>query len=190
MFEGTAENIASVLAMIVGVALALSTALGSLVTYLVEAVKATGLIKDGYAGLVAIGVGIALGMGLTGLTDLLASEPYSLGTMLLLGAFVGAIVGAGGISQYKASAMVNTDPAYTEGLADGKAEQTNIPTMQDLDTVASAAFEAKAFVDEVKQAAAIEHQRMMSQPNAEPAGMDTRPTGVEQMRARAQQVPL
>jgi hypothetical protein len=145
MFDGTAENIAGVLALIVGVSLALSTALGPLVTYLVEAVKATGLVKDGYAGLVSVAVGMLLGIGLTALTDMLASEPYSLGVMVLLGAFVGAIVGAGGISQYKASGSVNT-----------KNDRT------DLDTVASAAFEAKAFVDDVKAAKARETRGMVS----------------------------
>jgi hypothetical protein len=183
MFEGTAENIASVLAMIVGVSLALGTALGPLVTYLVEAIKATELIKDGYSGLVAVGVGMLLGMGLTGLTDLMAAEPYSLGTMLLLGAFVGAIMGAGGIRQYKASASINTKPALEQGLAEGRAERTNFVTYQDLDKVAGPAFEAKQFVDDVKAAAAQEHRARMSPP--EPASMDTRPTGVEQMRARA-----
>lgn len=170
MFEGTAENIASVLAMIVGVALALSTALGALVTYLVEAIKATGLVKDGYSGLVAIAVGMLLGMGLTSLTDLMAAEPYSIGVMILLGAFVGAIVGAGGISQYKASGSVNTGP-----------ERTDLATMADLDRVAQAAFEAKGFVDEVKVQAQAEAERMRT----ELAKHDTQETAMVQRRAPA-----
>lgn len=126
MDSNAVENMAAVIAVIVGFSLALSQALGGLLTYLVEAIKATGKIRDGYSGLVAIGLGILLGVGLGALVNAMADEPYDLLTMLLVGAFAGALMAAGSVKTFKAMGAVNTMPAYTEGLHVG--QQNTQPT--------------------------------------------------------------
>lgn len=126
MDSNAVENMAAVIAVIVGFSLALSQALGGLLTYLVEAIKATGRIRDGYSGLVAIVLGVVLGVGLGALVNAMADEPYDLLTMLLVGAFAGALMAAGSVKTFKAMGAVNTMPAYSEGLAAGR--QTPQPT--------------------------------------------------------------
>lgn len=141
MDQQAAENIAVVVGIVVAVSLALTQAVGGLVTYLVEAVKGTGLVKDGYSGVVAIVIGMLLGMGLTGLADGMAEESYSLGTLLLLGAFAGALMAAGSVKTFKAMGDVNTTASYSEGLAHGErvanatSQRTDMATMTDLDNV-------------------------------------------------------
>lgn len=126
MDSQAAENIALVIGIIVAVSLALTQAMGGLVMYLVEAIKQTGKVRDGYSGIVAVVVGVLLGMGLAGLADGMAAEPYGLGTMLLLGAFAGALMAAGAVKTYKASGDVNTTGAFSEGMAAGElAASTN-----------------------------------------------------------------
>jgi hypothetical protein len=120
MDQQAAENIAVVVGIVVAVSLALTQAMGGLVTYLVEAIKGTGKVKDGYSGIVAILIGMLLGMGLTGLADGMADEGYSLGTMLLLGAFAGALMAAGSVKTFKAMGDINTDGSYDQGFAHGE----------------------------------------------------------------------
>lgn len=114
------QNIAVVVGLIVAFSLALTQAMGGLLTYLVEAVKATGLIKDGWSGVVAIVCGILMGTALAALADGMAVEPYGLRIMLLVGAFAGALMAAGSIKTFKAMGSVNTSAAYSEGLAHGE----------------------------------------------------------------------
>lgn len=122
---GAAENIATVLASIVAVSLVLTQVLGGLVVYLVEAIKATGKVKEGYSGLVALVVGMGLGMGLGGLTDRMADDGFSLTTMLLMGAFAGALMAAGAVKTYKAMGEVN--PKHSEIVVD--ASQLDLEAM-------------------------------------------------------------
>lgn len=111
------QSVAVALAAIVAVSLALSQALGGLLTYLTEAIKSTGKVPDGYAGVVALVLGVILGATLGVLANSMATQSYGWGTMLGLGAFAGAIVAAGAVKSYKAMGDVNTGavaPARTD----------------------------------------------------------------------------
>lgn len=101
-------NMGAVLAAIVTVSLALTQAIGPLVMYLTEAIKATGKIRDGWSGLVALIVGVAIGSALGWLTDAFANESYGTWAMVGLGAFAGAMMAAGAVKTYKAVGEVNT----------------------------------------------------------------------------------
>lgn len=117
MDNHAAQNIAITLAAIVGIGLALSPALGPLVMYLVEAIKGTGKVPAGYGGIVAIVIGVLIGAGLGALTDAMAEDSYSIGVMIALGAFAGALMASGAIREYKAAGDVNTTPAMVAGKA-------------------------------------------------------------------------
>lgn len=129
MDQDAAKNLAVVLAAVVGVSLALVQAVGPLLVYLTEAVKATGRIREGYSGIVALVLGIGLGASLGWLTDSLATdERVGTSTMVGLGAFGGALMAAGAIKTYKAMGDVNTQAAP---------ERTDMATMADLDAAVS-----------------------------------------------------
>jgi len=113
MDNTSVENMGQVLAIIVTVSLALMQAVGPLVMYITEAIKATGKVKDGWSGLVALIVGIAIGAGLGGLTDALAAESYDRWALVGVGAFAGALMAAGAIKTYKAVGEVNTKATPT-----------------------------------------------------------------------------
>lgn len=115
-----ADQIGAVLAIVVGASLALSVALGSLLSYLTESVKRTGLVPTGYGGLLALGISMLLGVTLAALTALMTDTGYGFGTMLLLGAFAGAVMAAGAVKEYQASADLNTAPAWQGGFASGQ----------------------------------------------------------------------
>jgi hypothetical protein len=114
------QNLALVIGIIVAFSLALTQAMGGLLTYLVEAIKATGKVAEGWAGVVAIFLGILIGGVLAAIADGLAEEPYGLGTMLMVGGFAGALMAAGSIKTFKAMGQVNTSAAFSEGLAAGE----------------------------------------------------------------------
>ena len=156
-----AEQIALVVGVVVAVSLALSQALGGMLTYLTEAIKATGHVPEGYGGIVAMALGILLGMALGGLSDLMAEDSYGMGTMLLLGAFAGALVAANSVKTFKAMGEVNTTPAFAQGRALGAemSHRTDVATMDDLDRALMQAnplkhpevAKAVRFVHEVEQ---------------------------------------
>lgn len=108
-------EMAAALALIVGTSLALSAALGDLVTYLTEAIKQTGYVPEGMSGLVALAIGIVLGVLVGALTGQIADTSYSTLTLMLLGAFAGMLMGASGIKSYKAAGEMNTTSAFIEG---------------------------------------------------------------------------
>lgn len=115
MDSEAAQSIAVVLAAVVAVSLTLSQVLGGLLVYLTEAIKATGKVRDGWAGVVSLILGVLLGVALAGLADMMSPEnTYSLGAMLLLGAFAGALMAAGAVKTYKAMGDVN--PQASSGL--------------------------------------------------------------------------
>lgn len=112
MGNNAAENLGIVLAAIVGVSLALTQAVGPLLVYLTEAIKRTGKVKDGYAGVVTLVLGMVLGGALGGLTDAMSeADSYGFGTMVALGVFGGALMAAGAVKTYKAMGDVNTKTA-------------------------------------------------------------------------------
>lgn len=108
MGNNAAENLGIVLAAIVGVSLALTQAVGPLLVYLTEAIKSTGKVKDGYAGVVTLILGMVIGGALGGLTDAMSeADSYSFSTMVALGVFGGALMAAGAVKTYKAMGDVN-----------------------------------------------------------------------------------
>jgi hypothetical protein len=113
MGELEVESMAMALGAIITVSLALTQALGGLLMYLVEAIKATGKVREGWAGIVALIMGMVLGGALGGLTDAVADESMSVGTLMGLGAFGGALMAAGAIKTYKAVGEVNQGATIT-----------------------------------------------------------------------------
>ena len=107
MDNNLAEELAKVAGIIVAVSLVLVQVLGGLLMYLVEALKATGKIKEGWSGLIAIVLGIGLGMGLAAITDSLVDNSPGMGPMLAIGAFAGAMMAAGAVKTFKAVGDVN-----------------------------------------------------------------------------------
>src|SRR6478736_2156028 len=104
-----AADMAIALAAIVGISLALTQAMGGLLVYLTEAIKATGKVKAGYAGIVTLLLGMALGGALGGLTEVMVNgDTYGFWTMVALGVFGGALMAAGAVKTYKAMGEVNT----------------------------------------------------------------------------------
>lgn len=107
----SAESAAAVVGLIVGISLALGKAFGGPLMHIVEAIKSTKLINDGYSGVATIICGVLLGVTLGVLVDSLAADDYSMGVWVLLGAFAGLIMAADAMSTYKASGSVNTKAA-------------------------------------------------------------------------------
>jgi pimeloyl-ACP methyl ester carboxylesterase len=107
MDSDSVASMGQVLAVIVTVSLALTQAIGPLVMYITEAIKATGKVKEGWSGLVALVVGVSLGAGLGWLTDAFAAENYDRWSLVGVGAFAGALMAAGAIKTYKAVSQVN-----------------------------------------------------------------------------------
>jgi hypothetical protein len=117
MSGDAAQSLGIVLAAIVAASLALSQAVGPLLVYLTEAVKATGKVKDGYAGMVTLVLGMVIGGALGGLSDAIADESYGFGVMVALGVFAGALMAAGAVSSYKAMGDVNTSAGSASDAA-------------------------------------------------------------------------
>lgn len=106
-----AANIATLVAGIVALSLALKSALGPTVMYVTEQLKAAYPIRDGAGGLVALTVSLVMSGLLAGLAGLLYATPRELPLYVALGVFVGFFVSAGATEAYKASALVNVDKA-------------------------------------------------------------------------------
>lgn len=107
MDSNLAEELAKVAGLLVAASLVLVQVLGGLLMYLVDALKATGKVKDGYSGLVAIVLGIFLGMGLAAITETMVDNSPGMVQMLAIGAFAGALMAAGAVKTYKAVGEVN-----------------------------------------------------------------------------------
>jgi hypothetical protein len=78
--------------VVVAAGLALQTALGPAMYAIVEAVKATGRIPDGWGGVASILIGIVLGL----ITGLIAWHQDGDFWWLAVGAFAGLLLGVGG----------------------------------------------------------------------------------------------
>lgn len=154
------QALAEAIGLVVAVSLALTQALGGLVTYIVEAIKQTKRVPEGYSGIVALVVSMVLGMALAMLGALMAPGSYGFGALVLLGAFAGALMAAGAIKTYKAMGEVNTKAAP---------ERTDMATMSDLDNAMRIAsqrtpeeLEAVEVLREIKNRRAAELARPIS----------------------------
>jgi len=101
------QEMAKVAGIIVAASLVLSQVLGGVLAYLVESIKATGKVKDGWSGLLTLIMGTGLGILLAVTTDLLADNSPGIAQMVALGAFAGLLMSAGAIKTYKAMGEMN-----------------------------------------------------------------------------------
>lgn len=114
-FSGnTVADIAVTVAAIVALALALQTAAGPSLMYVVEALKRAFIPIDanGMAGVVAIGVGMVLGATFGLLTNIITGDDFGRETVayVLCGLIAGLFMGAGAIQNFKAAESVNPSP--------------------------------------------------------------------------------
>lgn len=83
--------------LVLAAALALQTALGPVVATIVEAIKATGALPRGWSGVASLGSGVVLGATI----GVIAWNRSGDGWFLLIGAFAGLLIGAGGVSAHQ-----------------------------------------------------------------------------------------
>lgn len=102
------ENIATVLAAIITLGLALRAGVGPVVMYLTEAVKDAFKLPDGWGGITSVVVGMILGVALGGLTAS-ATPDSPLFTFMAFGALAGLFMAAGAIETHKAAGQVNPE---------------------------------------------------------------------------------
>jgi hypothetical protein len=96
------EQIGITVGLVVAASLALQTALGPAMAGIVEAIKATGRIAEGYSGMVSVAIGTGFGT-LAGLIACAESGALSLQNAhwIVVGAFAGLIgLGAGGVRSH------------------------------------------------------------------------------------------
>lgn len=104
------QDIAALVAGLVALGLALQAAVGPTVMFLTEAVKASFNTPAGKGGLIAVAVGMAIGLSIGFLTAIVseAGTGEYIG-LALCGAFAGLFMGAGAVKEHKASGSVNTE---------------------------------------------------------------------------------
>lgn len=101
------ENIATVLAAIIALGLALRAGVGPVVMYLTEAVKDALKPPSGWGGLISVLVGMALGVTV-GLLAALTTPDTGIGTFMAFGAVAGLFMASGAIESHKAAGDLNT----------------------------------------------------------------------------------
>src|SRR5688500_14546082 len=94
------ENIATVLAAIIALGLALRSGVGPVVMYLTEAIKDALQPPEGWGGVISVIVGMGLGMTVGALTALMTPES-GMGTFIAFGALAGLFMAAGAIETHK-----------------------------------------------------------------------------------------
>lgn len=107
MDVGINDNIAGVLAAIIGLGLALRAGVGPVVMYLTEAIKDAVEPPPGYGGLISVIVGILLGTSVGALTAILTAGT-DVWTYAAFGALGGLFMASGAIEAHKAAGAVNT----------------------------------------------------------------------------------
>lgn len=121
-----AESIGLAVGVVVAASLALQASLGPTLSAVVEALKATGRVPEGWSGVASLGVGVALGL----LTGVIAWWIAGGLWWLLIGAFAGLLLGAGGVQTHHArvgaevirsrSGLTAPEvPAHSQGKARG-----------------------------------------------------------------------
>lgn len=116
------EDIAKVLAAIIAIGLALQSAVGPVVMYITEAIKSAFKPKSGYAGLIALGVAVVLGV-VIGVLTAATTPDTGVGTYAAFGAIAGVFMAAGAVKTYKAAGSINpatdSEPTLTAGSSYG-----------------------------------------------------------------------
>lgn len=105
------ENIAKVVAAVVGLALVLQTAVGNQIMLITEALKSAFHVKNGSGGVLAIGVAMFTCIALAIVTAVLAVDTGTGGyfAFIAIGAVVGLFVGSGAVAAHKTAGGVNTE---------------------------------------------------------------------------------
>lgn len=101
------ENIATVLAAIIALGLALRAGVGPVVMYLTEAVKDAFKPPAGWGGLISVLVGMILGITVGALAALTTPDT-GIGTFMAFGAVAGLFMASGAIESHKAAGDLNT----------------------------------------------------------------------------------
>ena len=127
----SAENAAAVIGLIVGISLALGKAFGATIMHLVEAIKATKLIREGYSGLITIAIGVLFGMALGVLVDAIAEDTFPVSVWLLLGAFAGLNMSADAMTNYKAAGDINVKQTAPTTIVQNAPDQTTGVVVQE-----------------------------------------------------------
>lgn len=100
------EQIATVLAAIIALGLALRAGVGPVVMYLTEAVKDAFKPPAGWGGIISVLIGMILGVTL-GLLTALTTPDTPLATFMAFGAVAGLFMASGAIETHKAAGQVN-----------------------------------------------------------------------------------
>lgn len=100
--------LAEAIGIVLGVSMILGRIVGPVVMYLVDAIKGTGLIPSGYAGILGIVLSVLLAVPAMVLVDGLTPSNQPTWVLLLLGAFAGLVIAADAVKEYKAAGDVNT----------------------------------------------------------------------------------
>lgn len=106
------ENIATVLAAIIALGLALRAGVGPVVMYLTEAVKDAFKPPAGWGGLISVLVGMILGITVGALAALTTPDT-GIGTFMAFGAVAGLFMASGAIESHKAAGQVNQNASAT-----------------------------------------------------------------------------
>lgn len=102
------DQIATLLAAIIALGLALRAGVGPVVMYLTEAIKDAFKLPDGWGGLMSVIVGIIVGVTLGGLSAAVTTDS-DIGVFMAFGALGGLFMAAGAIETHKAAGQVNPE---------------------------------------------------------------------------------
>lgn len=102
------SNIATVLAAVIALGLALKAGVGPVVMYLTEAIKDALHPEPGAGGLISVAVGVILGSVIGALTAVVTADS-SVVAYVGFGAIGGLFMAAGAVESHKAAGAVNTE---------------------------------------------------------------------------------
>ena len=125
------EQIGLVVGLVVAASLALQTALGPAMAGIVEAIKATGRIAEGYSGMVSMAIGTGFGTlaGLIACAESGSLSPQNV-HWIVVGAFAGLIgLGAGGVRSHLVSQGREVQEAQDKAGKAQKAGTQAAPTL-------------------------------------------------------------
>ena len=120
------QQIGEAIAVILAVSIVLGRILGPVVMYLTESIKATGLIPDGYAGILNMVLSVLLAIPLMILADGLTPTNQPTWVLVMLGAVSGAVAASDAVRSYKAVGDVNTKGAATTIVQNAPDQQTGV----------------------------------------------------------------
>lgn len=104
------EDIAALVVGLVALSLALQAAIGPTVMLITEAIKSATNITNGKGGVLAIVVGMFIGVSIGLLTAIVSNaETSDYLALAVCGLFAGLFMGAGAVTSFKSSGTINTE---------------------------------------------------------------------------------